>query len=169
VSTAGEIPSQTVGPFFAIGLPWADGPFAVAADVPGAIWVRGRVLDGDGEPVPDALVETWQTAPDPRDGFRAFTRCPTDLDGRYAIRTLKPGPDADGQAPHLAVSVFARGLLDRVVTRVYFDDEADVNAADPVLSAAGDRRGTLIAQSTSDGYVFDIRLQGIDETVFFAI
>jgi protocatechuate 3,4-dioxygenase alpha subunit len=167
--TAGEVPSQTVGPFFAIGLPWDDGPLAVAADAPGAIWVRGRVLDGAGEPIPDALVETWQTSPEVSNGFRAFTRCPTNSDGRYAIRTLKPGPDADGQAPHLAVSVFARGLLNRVVTRIYFDDETQANAADPVLSAAGDRHGTLIAQSTSDGYIFDIRLQGADETVFLAI
>jgi protocatechuate 3,4-dioxygenase alpha subunit len=165
----GEVPSQTVGPFFAIGLPWDDGPFAVAADAPGAIWVRGHVLDGDGDPIPDALVETWQTNPEVSGGFRAFTRCPTDIDGRYALRTLKPGPDADGQAPHLAVSVFARGLLNRVVTRIYFDDETEANAADPVLSAAGDRRVTLIAQSTSDGYIFDIRLQGADETVFLAI
>jgi protocatechuate 3,4-dioxygenase alpha subunit len=164
-----SMPSQTVGPFFAIGLPWADGPFAVAQDAPGAIWLRGRVLDGAGDPVPDALVETWQTDPAVGDGFRAFTRCPTDVDGRYAIRTLKPGPDADGQAPHLEMSVFARGLLDRVVTRVYFDDEAATNATDEVLTAAGGRRATLMAQSTSDGYVFDIRLQGTDETVFFSI
>jgi protocatechuate 3,4-dioxygenase alpha subunit len=162
----GSIPSQTVGPFFAIGLPWADGPAAVAD---GGIWLRGRVLDGEGEPVPDALVETWQTSPAVSAEFRGFARCATSVDGSYAIRTLKPSRDTDGQAPHLVMSVFARGLLDRVVTRVYFSDEALLNADDAVLDLVGPRSSTLIAQSTSDGYVFDIRLQGADETVFFSI
>ena len=169
----GMTPSQTVGPFFAIGLPWPEGPFAAAEEAPDVIQVRGRILDGDGAPVPDALVETWQSTPAGTDGFRGFTRCPTDGEGRYAIRTLRPGPVpgpiGSTQAPHLTMSVFARGLLDRVVTRVYFGDEERANAEDPVLSIVGERAATLVAAPTTDGYVFDIRLQGPDETVFFSI
>jgi protocatechuate 3,4-dioxygenase, alpha subunit len=169
----GLTPSQTVGPFFAIGLPVESGPYALAESETGGIWVRGTVYDGAGEPVPDALLETWQTSPPADDAFRGFTRCGTDKDGRYAIRTRRPGPvpgpDGRLQAPHLAMSVFARGLLDRVVTRIYFADEAS-NATDPILSTVDpDRRDTLVASATDDGYVFDIRLQGEGETVFFAI
>jgi protocatechuate 3,4-dioxygenase, alpha subunit len=165
----GLTPSQTVGPFFGIGLPWAEGPYAVAADTPGAVWIRGAVTDGAGVAVPDALIETWQTDPAPGDGFRAFTRTPTDPAGRYALRTLKPGRTPAG-APHLIVSVFARGLLDRVVTRVYFPDEAEANGTDPVLSKVDEAdRATLIARVGQDGYVFDIRLRGEGETVFFSI
>ena len=160
-------PSQTVGPFFAIGLPWAAGPYAAAQETPGALWLRGRVVDGAGEPVPDALIETWQS----NGPGRRFARSATEADGTYAIRFVKPGPDELHQAPHLAMSVFARGLLDRVVTRVYFDDEAVANATDPVLALIGDpdRRATLIAVTEGDGYRFDIRLQGAGETVFLAI
>ena len=164
-------PSQTVGPFFAIGLPWAGGPYAVPEDTPGAAWLRGRVIDGAGEPVPDAMVETWQASGD----GRRFARCSTEPDGSYAILFVKPGPvpgpDGGAQAPHLAMSVFARGLLDRVVTRVYFDDEPAANAADGVLALIADpeRRDTLIAVSTDNGYRFDVRLQGERETVFLAV
>jgi len=170
-------PSQTVGPFFAIGLPWPDGPHVVPAGTPGAVWLRGQVVDGAGEPVPDALIETWQADATGRygaDGFRGFARAPTDDAGHYAILTVKPGPvpgpDGSTQAPHVAVSVFARGLLNRVVTRVYFPDEEAANATDPVLARVpADARATLIARTGDDGYVFDIRLQGDDETVFFAV
>jgi protocatechuate 3,4-dioxygenase, alpha subunit len=189
-------PSQTVGPFLAVGLPWPDGPFVVAQDTPGAITIAGRVLDGAGEAVPDALIETWQADPDGRfahpddprgaagqrgrgPGFRGFGRCPTDQAGRYRIVTLKPGalpgPDGGTEAPHLDVSVFARGLLDRVVTRIYFADESAANAADPVLTAIGDaqRAATLIATAELGGgpgkFRFDIRLQGGRETVFFDV
>jgi protocatechuate 3,4-dioxygenase alpha subunit len=187
-------PSQTVGPFFAIGLPWADGPYVVPDGTPGAITIGGLVLDGAGEPVPDALVETWQAAPDGRFGhpddprpdtrgsafpaaaFRRFGRCPTEPDGTYRIVTLRPAalPCGDGrtEAPHLDVSVFARGLLDRVVTRIYFPDEEAANAADPVLSALPEpaRRDTLIATADGAGrFRFDIRLQGEGETVFFDV
>jgi protocatechuate 3,4-dioxygenase alpha subunit len=187
-------PSQTVGPFFAIALPWDDGPQVVPDGTPGAILVFGLVLDGAGEPVPDALIETWQAAPngsfghpdDPRPGprggafpggaFRGFGRCPTGPDGTYRIVTLRPAalPSGDGQteAPHLDVSVFARGLLDRVVTRIYFPDEEAANAADPVLSALPEpaRRDTLIAAADGAGrFRFDIRLQGESETVFFDV
>ena len=170
-----ETPSQTVGPFLAIGLPWADGPDVVAEGTPGAFWLRGVVRDGAGALVPDALVETWQADPDGRfdSEFRGFGRCPTDDEGRYGIRIVKPGvvpaPGGGTQAPHLDVSVFARGLLNRVVTRVYFADEP-ANATDPVLSGVpADRRDTLIAVPDGDGYRFDIILQGPHETVFFEL
>ena len=162
-------PSQTVGPYFSIGLPWPDGPEAVPD---GDVWIRGRVLDGDREPIPDALVETWQADPSGRyevEGFRGFGRCPTDDDGTYAIRTVKPGPVGD-QAPHIAVSVFARGLLDRVVTRIYFPEDAGAHASDPVLSRLAEaERATLVAVQVEDGYRFDVRLQGPDETAFFSV
>jgi protocatechuate 3,4-dioxygenase alpha subunit len=163
----GLTPSQTVGPFYGIGLPWAGRPYAVPADAPGAIWLRGRVFDGAGDLVPDALLETWQSVGE----GRRFARCGTETDGTYAIRFAKPGPDGTGQAPHLAMSVFARGLLDRVVTRVYFDDEAAANADDPVLNSVTDPalRTTLIAVTSDDGYTFDIRLQGEGETVFLDV
>ncbi len=183
-------PSQTTGPFLAIGLPWVDGPYVVPEGTPGTITIGGRVLDGAGEPVTDAIVETWQADPDgrfahpddprgplcPAAGFRGFGRCPTDAAGRYRLLTLRPGrlPSADGgwEAPHLDVSVFARGLLDRVVTRIYFPDEQAANLADPVLAAIADpdRRTTLIAAAEpglQGQFRFDIRLQGERETVFF--
>src|SRR3954449_12014049 len=170
--TAATTPSQTVGPFFSLGLAWEDGPAVVAEGAPGAVWLRGRVLDGAGEGIPDALVETWQAGPDGplAAGFRGFGRCGTDEGGRWAIRTVKPGVVEPGSAPHLAVAVFARGLLKHVVTRLYFADEAAANATDAVLAALdGDARATLIAAAAEDGYRFDIRLQGPGETAFFAI
>jgi protocatechuate 3,4-dioxygenase alpha subunit len=185
-------PSQTVGPYLAIGLPWPDGPTVVPEDTPGAITITGRLLDGEGAPIPDGLIETWQAGPDGRfdhpddprgapaneRGFRGFGRCPTGLDGSYRIVTLRPGalpsPDGGSEAPHLDVSVFARGLLDRVVTRIYFPDEAAANADDPALSAITDaaRRGTLIAIADPDDkyrFQFHIHLQGEHETVFFDV
>jgi protocatechuate 3,4-dioxygenase alpha subunit len=160
-------PAQTVGPYFAIGLPWDDGPDVVAD---GDVWIRGRVLDGDREPIPDALIETWQADPSGSygsEGFRGFGRCPTGEDGAWAIRTVKPGAVGD-QAPHIAVAVFARGLLHRVVTRIYFPE--DSHEADPVLRGLNEaQRETLIAVRQDDGYRFDVRLQGPDETVFFSV
>jgi protocatechuate 3,4-dioxygenase alpha subunit len=181
-------PSQTVGPYFAMRLPWPGGPYVVEPETPGAIAILGRLYDGVGDPIPDGLIETWQADPngrfahpnDPRgpilDGdraFRGFGRCPTNHDGSFKIVTLKPGalPFGDGrtQAPHIDVSVFARGMLDRSVTRIYFPDEGAANAADPVLGVVpADRRGTLIAAGGDDGLLrFDIYMQGPDETVFF--
>lgn len=169
-------PSQTVGPFLHIGLIWDDAAEIVPEDRPAAIWVRGRVFDGAGEPVVDAMVETWQADPagrfDDQTSFRAFGRSATGPAGEWGVRTVKPGvvasSDGPTQAPHIDVSVFARGLLDRVVTRIYFDDEDDANRADPVLSTvAQHRRRTLIARATRDGYCFDVHLQGQVETVFF--
>jgi protocatechuate 3,4-dioxygenase, alpha subunit len=131
------------------------------------------------------MIEAWQADPqghfahpdDPRgvvEGFRGFARVPTNADGEFAFLTVKPGrvPGAGGtpQAPHIDLSVFARGLLNRVVTRVYFGDEDEANASDPVLQdIAEDERRTLIAAPAADGYRFDVRLQGEDETVFFAV
>jgi protocatechuate 3,4-dioxygenase alpha subunit len=181
-------PSQTVGPYFAIGLPWPEGPHAVTEGTAGAIRIGGIVYDGAGTPVPDALIETWQADPDGRfadlhghggpsqvAGFRGFARYgEEDGDGEYEIVTVKPGPvpglHGIAQAPHIDVSVFARGMLHRCVTRIYFGDEAEANAADPVLARVpAERRGTLIAEPIDGGYRFDIRLQGEGETVFFAV
>jgi protocatechuate 3,4-dioxygenase alpha subunit len=200
--TLPETPSQTIGPFFAVGLPWPDGPDVVAEGTPGAVRIGGRVLDGAGHPVPDALVETWQADPngrfahpdDPRgpaggsagspgwspggsgaSGFRGFGRCATDAEGHWAILTVKPGPlpapDGGVEAPHLDVSVFARGLLGRLVTRVYFPDEAEANAADPLLASIPDEaaRARLVAVAHGDGLRFDIHLQGEQETPFLAV
>ena len=157
----------------------------VGAGTPGAVWIRGTVTDGAGDVIPDAMIETWQADPngrfdhpdDPRGrvaGFRGFGRCPTEADGTYGILTLLPGavPGNDGkdQAPHIDVSVFARGMLNRVVTRIYFPDFAEANAADAVLNSVPEhRRDTLIATRTEDGYRFDVRVQGAGETVFFDV
>ena len=185
--TLPQTPSQTIGPFFAVELCWPDGPEVVPAGTPGAVWVGGRVTDGAGDPVPDALVETWQADPggrfahpeDPRgpssSGFGGFGRCPTDAEGRWAVHTCKPGPlpapDGGSEAPHLDVSVFARGLLGRLVTRIYFPDEAEANAADPVLCSIPDpaARARLVAVPDGDGLRFDIWLQGDQETPFLAL
>jgi len=158
-------PPQTVGPFFAIGLSWDDGPEVVARDSEDAIVLRGTVFDGDGAPVPDAILETWQ---EPGEGCRGFGRCPTDGGGSWEIVTRKPTAGG-GEAPHIAVALFARGLLDRVPTRIYFGDEEQANAADPLLSSLGpERRATLIAAPEDGGYRFDIHLQGDRETVFIS-
>jgi protocatechuate 3,4-dioxygenase, alpha subunit len=181
-------PSQTVGPYFAIGMPWEQGPLAVSEDTPGAIRITGVVYDGAGSPIPDSLIETWQADPEGRfadlhqygqqsrlAGFRGFARYgQEDGDGQFEIVTVKPGPvpgiGTAVQAPHIDVSVFARGMLHRCVTRIYFADEPEANAADPVLaSMPAERRATLLAQPEPGGYRFDIRLQGTDETVFFSV
>lgn len=185
----GLTPSQTVGPFLHIGLDWPDGPYVVPEGTPAAFWITGTVYDGDGAPVVDALVETWQADPDGRfnhpddprgavsptvSGFRGFGRSDTRDDGRFRILTVKPGrlptPEGEIEAPHLNISVFGRGMLDRVVTRLYFPDEDAANAADPVLSnVPAERRDTLVAEPDGEGLRFDIRLQGAGETVFFDV
>ena len=185
----GLTPSQTVGPYLHIGLEWDDGAYAVPEGTEGAFWITGTVFDGQGVPVGDAMVETWQADPDGRfdhpddprgatasavPGFRGFARCSTDADGRYRVLTVKPGalpiPDGGTEAPHLDVSVFARGLVDRVVTRIYFPDEEAANAADPVLtSVPAHRRDTLIARADGAQLRFDVRIQGEGETVFFEL
>ena len=180
-------PSQTVGPFFAILVPQR-GHLRLRGDgTPGVpIRVAGAVRDGTGRGVPDALIEIWQAdaagrcnhPADPRhDGpnpsFSGFGRVHTDADGGFSIETIRPGPvpgPGRRQAPHLLVGLFARGLLARLVTRIYFDDEPS-NAGDPVLDRVPpDRRPTLIAARRGGGdYRFDIALQGPDETVFFDV
>jgi protocatechuate 3,4-dioxygenase alpha subunit len=169
---------------------WPDEAHVVPEGTPGAFWLSGVVRDGAGQPVTDALVETWQADPDGRfdhpddprgprppavPGFRGLGRCPTDGEGRYRVLTVRPGPlpvpGGAAEAPHLDVSVFARGLLDRVVTRVYLPEEEAANATDPVLSSIADdgRRATLVARPAPHGLQFDITLQGEHETVFFAV
>ena len=180
-------PSQTVGPYFAIGLPWDAGPYAVSPGTSGASTISGVLFDGAGEPIPDGLIETWQPDSEGRfadlhgsgggsesGGFRGFARAATDDDGRYEVVTVKPGAvsgtGGEPQAPHIDVSVFARGLLHRCVTRIYFADEQASNARDPVLTTVpSERRETLLAQPAGGGYRFDIRLQGPGETVFFDV
>jgi protocatechuate 3,4-dioxygenase alpha subunit len=152
-------PSQTVGPFFRIGLSTTIGSHVAGEGMPGAVRISGQVFDGAGEPVPDAMIETWQA--------EGAGRCATDEEGHFAIVTTKPAGGVDG-APHLDVSVFARGLLRRLVTRLYFPDESEANDADPVLqSLSQPERGTLVAVREDGGLRFDIHLQGSRETVFF--
>jgi protocatechuate 3,4-dioxygenase alpha subunit len=191
-------PSQTVGPYLHIALEWPDGPNVVPAGTPDAITVGGVLLDGDGQPVPDGIIETWQAdargrfdhPDDPRGaqavtpaGFRGFGRCTTDSSGHWHVVTVKPGPlptpDGGTESPHLDVTVMARGMLDRVVTRLYFDD--DDHAADPVIADVPEsRRTTLIAARRANvpttapsgpdvDYRFDVHLQGDHETVFFDV
>ncbi|MBT0771908.1 protocatechuate 3,4-dioxygenase subunit alpha [Kineosporia sp. J2-2] len=166
-------PGQTVGPFYGFALPYPDGPYLVPPGSPGAVRFHGRVLDGAGQPVPDALIEIWQPSPrgDPvretgslhRDPF-VFTgwgRAATDNAGHYTFSTLRPG----GERPFLAVTVFARGLLDRLFTRAYLPGPG--LADDPFLAGVEPgRRETLIAVDEPGGLRFDIRLQGPGETVF---
>ena len=184
--TLGLTPSQTVGPYLAVGLTWADGPTVVPVGSPGAIRISGQVFDGAGDPVPDAIIETWQAdaqgrfahPDDPRgastSSFRGFGRCATDDEGVYAIVTVKPGPlptgDGRTEAPHIDVSIFARGLLDRLVTRIYFPDEDKANAGDPLLTSLPElARATLVASFDGESLRFDIRLQGPGETAFFEL
>ncbi|KUL95165.1 protocatechuate 3,4-dioxygenase [Bosea sp. WAO] len=181
-------PSQTIGPFFAYALtPRAYGGKELATEqvapegVAGErIRIEGVVYDGDGVPVGDAMLETWQADAEGRfnaagnAGFTGFGRAETSAEGAYFIETVRPGallgPNGAMQAPHLTVSVFARGLLIRLATRIYFDDEPG-NTADPVLALVPEeRRATLIARRGADGvYRFDVRLQGEGETVFFDV
>ena len=183
----GITPSQTIGPFFAYALtPRAYGGSELATEAVAAegvagerIRIAGTVYDGDGVPVGDAMIETWQADAQGsynaagNAGFTGFGRAEATAEGTFYIETIRPGavaaPDGTMQAPHLSLSVFARGILTRLATRIYFEDEPG-NAADPVLALVpAERRGTLIARRQADGsFRFDIRLQGQDETVFFA-
>ena len=160
-------PSQTVGPFFGVGLPFDKGEQIAPPGSAGVIRIEGQVIDGKGDPVPDALLEIWQLG-------TGFGRARTDSEGAFSFMTVKPGatpaPDGRLQAPHLNVTVFARGLLRHLVTRMYFPDEAEANATDPTLNLVEPaRRETLIAKNCGGVLHFDIRLQGERETVFFAI
>lgn len=183
-------PSQTVGPYFAIGVDDGFiGPDLVPADHPGAVRLFGTVSDGEGVPVNDTMIEIWQANAAGRyahpvdtrdeipleDGFDGFGRAQTDAGGRFELVTVKPGavpgPNGEMQAPHIEMSVFARGLLKRLVTRVYFPDESAANEADPVLRSIEDAaaRAALVAVPDDGGLRFDINLQGDRETTFFAV
>ena len=188
-----QTPSQTVGPYFAYTLTPEQygykftnlaGPQMVNEKIQGErIRIAGQVLDGDGVPVPDAMIEIWQadaggSYPDAthQDGFTGFGRVGTgtDPEHRFWFDTIKPGATADGQAPHLNVMVFMRGLLSHLYTRIYFSDEDALNKDDAVLASVdASRRQTLIArrEETPGGttYRFDIHMQGAAETVFFDV
>ena len=180
--------SQTVGPFFKIGFEWLYRDNLAGEGVSGErVSIQGRVLDGDGVTVPDAILEIWQANANgkyahPEDtqdkvlehGFKGYGRVPTNAEGRFSFATIKPGPvpgpDGKEQAPHLLVSVFMRGVLRRLVTRIYFPDEPR-NAADFILGLVEPaRRSTLIAKKVagdSGTLEWNVVLQGTDETVFF--
>lgn len=172
---------QTVGPFFAFGLPYPGGEELVAPHSPGSLLLTGRVLDGGGAPVPDALIEIWQPGSDGvvpqehgslhRDGFTftGFGRAATDAEGRYRFWTVAPGATPGSEAaPFFAVVVFARGLLDRLHTRIYLPGDDEALGRDPLLRSLDPaERETLVARRGDDGrLVHDIRLQGEKETVF---
>jgi len=175
-------PSQTAGPYLALGMAPLERRELVPPGTPGAVTIEGRLLDGAGTPVPDGVVELWQpdaegwppdssspgAEPAPWDGFG---RCLTDAQGRFTFSTARPGPvtrrSGTAQAPHLDMLVFARGLTRWVLTRMYFPGDPR-NGEDPVLGSLSDaRRRTLVAVATEAGYRFEIHLQGDDETVFF--
>lgn len=194
---SGITPSQTVGPYFKYGLTpkgdyqWNDA-FSndlVTPDVSGErIRIVGQIFDGEGKPINDSMLEIWQADAqgrfaDPQDKralpnsvFKGFGRCGTDAAGSYSFSTIKPGvvpgPDAKPQAPHVLLAVYARGMTQQAMTRIYFDDEAS-NAADPILGLVpADRRSTLLARREAGGvatYRFDVHLQGDRETVFFDV
>jgi len=179
--TLAPTPGQTVGPFFGYALPYDGGPALVPAGRADAIRLHGRVLDGAGDPVPDALLELSQPDADgvvpqqsgslSRDGF-TFTgwgRSATDTAGRYGFTTVTPGPRVPGAAAYFALTVFARGLLDRLLTRIYLPGDDAVLDTDALLaSLPAERRSTLIATADQTGFVFDVRLQGDGETVFLS-
>jgi protocatechuate 3,4-dioxygenase, alpha subunit len=161
-------PSQTVGPFYSFALCEPVRSELVPSDAPGAVRIHGHVLDGAGDPVADAMVEIWGADADGRYA-NGWGRCGTNADGEFTFVTVKPG-GVQGQAPHVVVMVFARGLLKQVLTRMYFPDEDAANAADPLLSALDDEaRATLVADADGDAFRFDVRLQGDRQTVFFAV
>ncbi len=169
-------PGQTVGPFFHDALPYVGGPHLVPPGSAGAVRLTGTVYDGAGDPVPDALLEIRQADTAgripavegslARDGvFTGWGRAATDAGGRYAFTTVEPGPTRAGAAPYVAVTVFARGLLDRLFTRIYLPGPA--TDADPLLSSLPeDRRSTLVAMRDDDTLTHDLHLQGERETVF---
>lgn len=173
-------PGQTIGPFYGYALPYSEDSKLVNQARPDAVRLYGTVYDGEGHPVPDSLLEIWQ--PDEkgrivkqpgslnRDGytFTGWGRAAVDNVGRYSFTTVNPGSTEENAAAFISVVVFARGLLNRLFTRIYLPENSAALAADSLLSSLGeDRRRTLIARRQCDGSLeFDIHLQGEEETVF---
>lgn len=172
-----ETPSQTVGPYFAYGLcpeqynydfkSLADNVMVNPLDNPAVITISGTVYDGEGKPIPDAMVELWQD-----DGkIQLFGRhgTGTDVHNRFIFHTLKPQPQ-EGQAPYITLILFMRGQLIHSYTRIYFSDETELNEKDAILNCVpANRRSTLIASKKNNNYAFDIYMQGDKETVFFDV
>ena len=156
-------PSQTVGPYYAIGLSRRTENELVAPSDPAALTLTGRLLDGEGDPI-DGMIEVWDAV------TRRWGRSGTDADGRFSFVVTNPASGGAGEAPRLDVHVFARGLLKHQLTRIHFPDEVEANAADPVLSSVSEEaRGTLIAEAEDGALRFDIHMQGERATVFFAL
>lgn len=180
MSTYSPTPGQTIGPFFHYALPYEGGAELVPAGHAEAIRLHGSLIEGAGSPIADALIEIWQADPAGRivrqpgslhrDGwtFTGWGRAATDVAGHYSFSTLVPGPTEPGAAPFFAVTVFARGLMNRLFTRAYLPGHPALTT-DPLLtSVAAERRGTLVSTADGTGFAFDIRLQGEGETVFLA-
>lgn len=186
-----QTPSQTVGPYFSYGLTPEQGGYDLKSivssilandDTPGEkITLRGKIYDGNGEIIPDAMIEIWQadaegkyispdTVPE-ADVFTGFGRCDGETKSEFYFETIKPGPIADAHAPHINMIVFMRGMLSHAFTRVYFEDEMSANEQDAVFCSVPEaRRSTLIAKKDEDGnYQFDLHMQGDNETVFFDV
>lgn len=175
-------PGQTIGPFYGYALPFEKDNELVNQANPDSVRLHGVVTDGKGEVIPDALLEIWQADENgqvvSRDGslvrdgytFTGFGRVAVDNVGHYTFTTVNPGATEEGKAPFIMLTVFARGLLNRLFTRIYLPEDAEALANDPLLSSLGEaERKTLIATREADGSLrFDIRLQGEDETVFLS-
>lgn len=175
-------PGQTIGPFYGYALPYENGENLVDRSRPGAVRLHGIVYDGHGVPVPDSMLEIWQADEDGnvsqetgslvRDGytFTGFGRVAVDNEGHYTFTTVNPGPTEAGKAPFICLTVFARGLLNRLFTRIYLPEDTEALAKDPLLSGLSDsERATLVATREADGSLrFDVHLQGDGETLFLA-
>lgn len=165
MSSDGATPSQTVGPFFGVGLPFPDGAEYADPEARDSLRIEGQLLDGKGEPVAEGLLELWEG--------EQFARCRTDVEGAFCFTMRRPKArigHAGPQAPHFELFVFARGLQRQLWTRVYLPDEQERNAQDPVLSKVEpERQATLVAMRDGAALHFDVRLQGAGETVFFEL
>lgn len=175
-------PGQTIGPFYGYALPFDKGEELVNQAHPNSVRLHGVVSDGNGDPIPDSMLEIWQADENgniiSRDGslvrdgytFTGWGRVAVDNVGHYTFTTLNPGATEEGKAPFIMLTVFARGLLNRLFTRIYLPEDTAALANDPLLaSLPEERRKSLIATREEDGSLrFDIRLQGEDETVFLS-
>ena len=159
-------PGQTIGPFYGYALPYENGENLVDRSRPGAVRLHGTVYDGHGVPVPDSMLEIWQAD---EDGNVSQETGSLVRDG-YTFTTVNPGPTEAGKAPFICLTVFARGLLNRLFTRIYLPEDTEALASDPLLSGLSDsERATLVATREADGSLrFDVHLQGDGETLFLA-